>query len=147
MYRHTQTGSFGLIIWPLVAFELGMAWYVSDHLWIAVLLICTASVSAIIALAFRTLTIQDEGDFVGICYGPQPLVYKRIAYDQIDRAERSRSRWIDGWGVHWVPGRGWTYNIWGFDCVTLTMGKRTVRVGSDDAESLLAMISEKIASD
>jgi hypothetical protein len=74
-------------------------------------------------------------------------VYKRIAYDQIDRAERSRSRWIDGWGVHWVPGRGWTYNIWGFDCVTLTMGKRTVRLGSDDAESLLAMISEKITSD
>ncbi len=29
----------------------------------------------------------------------------------------ARSNWLDGWGIHYFPGRGIIYNLWGFDCV------------------------------
>lgn len=144
LYRHTQAGHFGLLIWPIVALQLALAWFFRDQLWLSVLMVVIACVVATVALSFRTLTIQDEGDFVGICYGPLPLAYKRIAYDSIDSVMQSQTRWIDGWGIHWVPSRGWTYNIWGYDCIELQVGKRTVRLGTDDPEGLLAMLQAKI---
>ena len=61
-------------------------------------------------------------------------------------AEPDRSNVIDGWGIHWVPGRGWTYNLWGFDCVRLTLaGGRTIRVGTDDPRSLAQFVQTRIA--
>ena len=58
--------------------------------------------------------------------------------------EIGRTNIIDGWGIHYFPGRGWTYNIWGFDCVKLTLGRKIIRVGTDDAEELAKFIREKI---
>ena len=37
-----------------------------------------------------------------------------------------------------MPGRGWTYNLWGFDCVKLTLGRKIIRVGTNDAEGRVA---------
>jgi hypothetical protein len=147
MYRHTQTGRIGWLLWPLVALELALAWVLRDQFWIMLLVIAVACVLAVAACSFRTLTIQDEGDYVGILFGPLPLFYKRIAYDAIEHVERGRTRWIDGWGIHWVPGRGWTYNVWGFDCVKLTTRGKTVRLGTDDPEGLLAMLQAKTMRD
>jgi hypothetical protein len=50
---------------------------------------------------------------------------------------------VEGWGIHFMPGRGWTYNLWGFGCVKLTLGRKVIRVGSDDAEDLAAVIRDK----
>ena len=68
---------------------------------------------------------------------------KRIPYGEITAVEADRTKFLDGWGVHWVPGRGWTYNIWGYDCVKLTLGKRVIRVGSDDVGNLLGFLRTK----
>ncbi|MCG8583881.1 MAG: hypothetical protein MI757_04125 [Pirellulales bacterium] len=146
MYRHTQTGYWGWVIWPVVGLQLWLAWYFRDQLWLSLLMLGMAAVVGVIALSFQSLTIQDEGDFLGICFGPIPLAYKRIDYDEIDRVERGQTKWIDGWGIHWVPGRGWTYNIRGFDCVKLTMGERTVRLGTDDPAGLLEMLERKVGA-
>ena len=43
-----------------------------------------------------------------------------------------------------MPGHGWTYNFWGFGCVKLTLGRKIVRVGTDDADELAKVIREKI---
>jgi hypothetical protein len=144
MYRHTQIGRLGLILWPIVALVFGFAWVLRDEPVLVAVMLVTGVAMVVVTLSFGTLTIQDEGDFVGISFGPLPLIYKRIEYEKIDSVERGRSRWIDGWGIHWVPGRGWTYNVWGFDCVTLTMGNRTLRLGTDDPEGLTAMLESKI---
>ena len=48
--------------------------------------------------------------------------------------------------VPWWPfalGHGWTYNIWGFACVKLTLGRKIIRVGTYDAEGLAKVICEK----
>jgi hypothetical protein len=53
---------------------------------------------------------------------------------------------MDGWGIHYVPFRGWTYNLWGFDCVVLQLGSKTVRIGTDDADNLLAFLERQIGT-
>ena len=79
-------------------------------------------------------------------YGPLPWFRKAVPYTEITAVERGRSTLVDGWGIHWVPFRGWTYNLWGFDCAVLRLGSRIVRIGTDDAENLVAFLQEKIAA-
>ena len=59
-------------------------------------------------------------------------------------SNRGRSSWIDGWGIHWIPGRGYTYNLWGFSCAKLDVRGRTVRIGSDDADKLVEFLKSKL---
>ena len=46
--------------------------------------------------------------------------------------------------IHYIPFRGWTYNLWGFACVKLTLGRKIVRVGTDDADELAKVVREKM---
>lgn len=104
------------------------------------------AVMILLALSFCTLTVADEGDSLLVRFGPLPLFSKHVAYDQISHAEPAKSSFIDGWGIHYVPGRGWTYNLWGWECVLLKVNGRTVRIGSDDAENLASFIQTKIGA-
>jgi len=96
---------------------------------------------------FTSLTIGDEGDFLSIRFGPLPVIRKTIRYADITAVEIGRTSFIDGWGIHYMPGSGWTYNIWGFACVKLTQGRKIIRVGTDDAEGLAEVIREKAGLD
>lgn len=99
------------------------------------------------AFSFRWLRVRDEGDYLGVRFGPIPLFGKRFRYADISSAEPDRTSIVDGWGIHWVPGRGWTYNLWGFECVRLTLKNgRTVRVGTDDPSGLAAFLQQKLGS-
>ncbi len=98
----------------------------------------------VVAYSFRSLRVVDEGNALALQFGPIPLFRKRFTYTDIVSADRDQSSVIDGWGIHWVPGRGWTYNLWGFDCVRLTLtGIRTARVGTDDPEGLASFLKRK----
>jgi hypothetical protein len=57
--------------------------------------------------------------------------------------KRSRSKVVDGWGIHCVVGRGWTWNLWGFDCVELRVKGTTYRIGSDDADALARFLQSR----
>ncbi len=72
--------------------------------------------------------------------------FKTIRYADITGVEVGRTSILDGWGIHFIPGRGWTYNLWGFACVKLTLGRKIIRVGTDDAEGLARVIREKTGS-
>jgi hypothetical protein len=98
----------------------------------------------LIAYSFRSLHVVDECNALALKFGPIPLFRKRFPYAHIFSADCDRSTVIDGWGIHWIPGRGWIYNLWGFDCVRLILtGNRTVRVGTDDPEGLASFLKEK----
>jgi len=86
-------------------------------------LVMAAAILALCGLAFGSLTIRDEGEYLAIRFGPLPVLCKRIRYADITGVETGRTKLIDGWGIHYMPGRGWTYNLWGYDCVKLTLGK------------------------
>jgi hypothetical protein len=98
------------------------------------------------AYSFRSLRVVDNGQSLALRFGPLPLFRKRIRYADIRSAEPDRTTVCDGWGIHWVPGRGWTYNLWGFDCIRLTLaGGRTIRIGTDEPDELAAFLNRKLA--
>ncbi|MBM4045415.1 MAG: hypothetical protein FJ279_09890 [Planctomycetes bacterium] len=99
---------------------------------------------AFVAFCLQTLTVRDEGTHLTLRYGPIPVFRHRIPYDAMTEAKRARSSWIDGWGIHWAPGRGWIYNLWGFDCVEIRLGQKLVRVGTDDPDGLTRFLDAKI---
>jgi len=98
----------------------------------------------VLAFSFRELTVSDEGQHLRIQYGPLPLFGRSILYSSITEVEPGRSRLVDGWGIHWIPGRGWTFNLWGFDCVVLHLGPRIVKIGTDDVEGLLEFLRRRV---
>ena len=58
-------------------------------------------------------------------FGPLPVLRKTFRYADITGVEIGRTSVIDGWGIHYMPGRGWTYNLWGFNCVKLCWAERS----------------------
>jgi hypothetical protein len=142
VYEHTQSGRWHYLLMAVAAVSLAAAWYMPDPTGRFALAAVAAAV-VLVALMFMNLTVRDEGERLALRFGLLPLLRKSIAYADISAAEPDRSKVIDGWGIHWVLGRGWTYNIWGFDCVRLTVKGRTIRIGTDDRDALLAFLRGK----
>jgi hypothetical protein len=142
-YRHVQHGWFH---WLLVAFALlwiGAA-FVVEPLWIRLALFAMAGLFGLLAALFSRLEIASEGRHLVARFGLLGFPSRRVAYDDIESFERARSTLIDGWGIHWVPGRGWTWNLWGRDCVELETRGGFLRLGTDDPEGLVAHLTERV---
>jgi hypothetical protein len=146
-YEHTQWAPMYLLMLLPGLSVLFLAIVVSGQA--EVLLVSLLASAGLVgtAYSFRKLHVVDEGDVLAIRFGPIPVFRKRIPYDRIVAAEADRTTVVDGWGIHWVPGRGWTYNLWGFDCVRLTCADgRTIRVGTDDPEGLARFLKRKLGA-
>jgi hypothetical protein len=146
-YERTQHGRWHLILLAAASGMLVGAWLARDELTVAVLLPVIAAIFVLLALMFGSLTIRDEAEWLVLRYGPLPVFRKKIRYLDITSVEPGRISIIDGWGIHYIPGRGWTYNLWGFGCVKLTVGRKIVRVGTDDANNLAGFLRDKLAQD
>ncbi len=155
-YKHTQHGrwhylfllfsvAMAVAVW-LTRRELGV-WLLHRHLTVLNLVLATAAIFAVCGLMFGSLTIRDEGERLALRFGPLPILRKRIRYADITGVEIGRTKIIDGWGIHYTPGRGWTYNLWGFGCVKLTLGRKVIRVGSDDVDDLARFLRDKLTQD
>jgi hypothetical protein len=90
----------------------------------------------VLAGAFHHLTVDDAGDSLSIRFGPVPLFRRIVRYEDMSSVEVSQTTFLDGWGIHMSVRGGWVWNLWGRDCVVIHMLNRTLRVGSDDWESL-----------
>jgi len=143
-YSRTQHGRFHYGLYVAVAAALAAAWGSRHQPFLMWVVLGVAGLMFLFAQSFHHLTVRDEGDVLAIRFGPLPLLRKRIPYSRITAVEPGRTSLVDGWGVHWIPGRGWTYNIWGFDCVKISLGNRVIRVGTDDVENLVAFLSDRI---
>jgi len=142
-YDHTQRGGLRIVLDLSAGLMFVMAWLSRAVRVPALILVATGAVFLALGFCFRELTVRDEGDYLRVRYGPLPLLGTRIRYDEITSVEPARTSWLDGWGIHWIPGRGWTYNLWGFDCVRLTVGGKTISVGTDDVENLARFLRDK----
>jgi hypothetical protein len=145
-YEHTQRGRLHYLLFAAALTPLAMGLAVGrggPGAWYG--FVALTAVLAVIAFCFARLTVRDEGTHLMLRYGPLPLFRKRIAYAEMEAATPSRSRMIDGLGVHWMPGRGWTYNLWGFDCVKIDRpGKSSLRVGTDQPRELAEFLGRRI---
>ncbi len=145
-YEHTQHGKLHHIYWGFTAAALVAFWFARGFPDIAVWCLILAATGMLISFVFSNLTVRDGGDRLLLRFGPLPLLRKGIRYADITGVERGRTNWADGWGIHYVPRRGWTFNIWGYDCVKLTLGCKVIRVGSDDVDRLVEFLSKKSAA-
>jgi hypothetical protein len=145
-YQHTQKAPLYLIVLATAAAQFGLAvWFMRVALTPTIVLVAAAILMVIIAFCFRQLTVRDEGEHLAIRYGPLPIFRRRVPYSKIMAVEVGRSSLIDGWGIHYCPGRGTVYNLWGFWCAVVRLDKKTIRIGTDDVEGLVAFIKTKVA--
>jgi hypothetical protein len=127
------------------ATALIVAWFARDtRLPFLVLAIVLLISYAFCALCFGQLTVCDEGECLRVRFGPAPLFGTRIRYAEVTAFAPDRSKFIDGWGIHHIPWRGTTYNIWGYDCVTFDVSGRIVRVGTDDPRGLIEFLKARV---
>ena len=145
-YAHTQKGALHLILSGIAAMLILSAWLTFDEPRLAIILAVTGCVMVVFAFSFRSLTVFDDGERLAIRYGPIPLFRKSIAYADITSVEAGRSSVVDGWGIHYFPGRGWTYNLWGFGCAVVHREQAVLRIGSDDVENLVRFLKRRIQS-
>lgn len=145
-YEHTQKAPLGLLLILLSGLIL-VETVMASH---GISVICVSSVFAVIllflGLCFGRLTVRDEGTFLSVRFGPLPVFRTSIPYFAITSVEASRICIFDGWGIHWLPGRGYIFNIWGYGCVRILLGDESVRVGTDDVDGLLNFLESRIES-
>ena len=94
--------------------------------------------------AVESLTVEDRQDRLLVRYGRFSWPRRSFPYRKMTAATPGRTTPVDGWGIHWVLGRGWTYNLWGRECVVIQMGRTTVRIGTDDSEGLASLLRARI---
>jgi hypothetical protein len=143
-YEHVQRGRLHIIFWAVAAVMVAGASLASSSRAAEGFALAVAGIFVLCALMFGTLTVRGDGECLTLRYGPLPVFRKRVRYADVTAVEPGCTSIIDGWGIHYIPWRGWTYNLWGFGCVKLTLGKRVLRVGSDDVENLAAFLKAKI---
>ncbi len=100
-----------------------------------------AGVILLVALClFASLTVEIK-DRTIICYFGPGLIRRTIALSDIREVRPVRNSWFLGWGIRWMPGRYWLWNVSGFEAVelTLTNGKQ-FRIGTDEPDSLIQAI-------
>ncbi|RKY19959.1 MAG: hypothetical protein DRQ55_09235 [Planctomycetota bacterium] len=110
------------------------------------MLMAFSGVLIVLSLCFQQLRVRDVGDRLEVRFGPVPLLRRSVRYADITRATPSRSSLLDGWLVHWAPGGGWIWNIWGRDVVELTLTDGRLRVGTNDQDGLLEHLQQRIGS-
>ena len=143
-YEHTQRAPLHYILIGIAALLAGIAAAASDEPLVVAIVASVAGVFFVLALSFRSLEVFDDGQRLRVRFGPLPLFSTSINYAEITGVEAGQSSLIDGWGIHYVPGRGWLYNLWGFRCVVVHMGNKVVRVGTDDVDRLVAFLNSRI---
>ena len=142
-YRHIQHSPFHVLLWVASVLVFIAAWSVpqaAPSIGFAVV-----GLSMIFfALSFRTLEVMGEENELVVRYGPLNLFGTRLAYAKMTDVSVGKSSLIDGWGIHFIPLRGWTFNLWGFDCAVIHLGHKTIRIGSDDADNLVAFLNQRL---
>ena len=139
-YDHTQCSPLGLWLYVIAIGMFVWSWFCpppANHI-----LHFSGVVMMLIATSFLQLRVQDEGDQLGIRFGPLPLFAKTIRYDDITAVEPDRTTLLEGWGIHKSFRGGWVWNIWGRDCVLVDHAHRT-RIGTDDVANLVAFLRHR----
>ncbi len=142
-YYHRQYGKLHWALFAAGLLLLVFGWFLPRNPGVTLSALVSASAMFVLALAFQYLTVCDTGQSLVVRFGPLPLVSRRIPYDAITSVRLETAKLIDGWGAHWIPFRGWTYNVAGSQCATVKLGRKNIRIGSDDAENLVRFLTAK----
>ena len=138
-YRHTQVGTV-IIVAVLGAALVTLVVFVptagANTLPALVVFVLTA-----VALSlFSWLTVEIDKDVITCRFGVG-LIRKSIPLSHVEQVHTVVNSWLVGWGIRWVPGRYWVWNVSGLRAVELVMKDGTrFRIGTDEPEALVRAI-------
>ena len=144
LYEHTQPGyaiRWGLGLGALVVLVTTLPLMLIQRAFVIVPVLVIAILVAI-GLLFHAMTVQVSDAYLTLWFGPGVLK-RRWVLEEIVQVKAVRNPWWYGWGIHWVPGRGWIYNVAGWEAIEIerTRGSR-VRIGTDEPQALLAAVKK-----
>ena len=144
-YSHTQVGAAmiaGLVIMIVAAFVM-MATVPPP---VGTLSAVIVLLGGLVLASFVSLTVEIEGGTLTCRFGPG-FIKKQIPLAEIAQATAVRNPWFVGWGIRWIPGRYWVWNVSGFQAVELAMKNgRKFRIGTDEPEALVRAIQTGLQS-
>ena len=143
-YRHTQRGPLHWILVGVAVVGLVLATTVVEHPVPRAYVLIGVVLLGLFASCFARLTVREEGGTLVAAFGPLPVFQKRLPYEDVVSFRPTESLFMDGWGIHWIPGRGWTWNIWGKVCVEFETTRGLLRIGTDDVDGLVAHLEERL---
>ena len=145
MYEHVQRSPIHLLLYILTAFMFVFAWQIRSDVAPSIVVLIVALIMFVVTLSFQTLTVSDrDGEHLDVRYGPLNLFGTKLNYREITKVEQGQTSLIDGWGIHFIPFRGWTINLWGFECAKIWHSNRVIRIGTDDSENLIRFLRERM---
>ena len=147
-YQHTQRGPWSFVLLAVVASNLTLAVRLlgNEPAWASWLFLSVALLMTFMTFCFQSLTTTVSETSLRVHFGPIPLLEKKVLLEEIVSVRPEKSSLLDGWGVHWTPGKGWIYNMWGFDCLAINLGTRHFRVGTNDPEQLCEVLERAISA-
>ncbi len=142
-YEHTQVGRWtrrALLTAAVAVLAMTVVTPVAGREADRIMMITVALVLAGAGLVFGSLTVRFEQRDRVVAFG-SGWPRRRVPLDRIARAEATRTRWYEGWGIR-LTTRGWLWNVSGLDAVLLTLrdGKRLL-IGTDPPDRLLNAIN------
>jgi hypothetical protein len=146
LYEHTQRGWFGipaLLVCAVIAAVVVANDDISTE-WLLFSLAIIVLVLILMVLFSRLKVVAEEERLVASFTLGRP--HRVVEFDKVRAVRRVRNRWWHGWGIRWIPG-GSMYNVWGFDAVEFEFVAGGVfRVGTDEPDELLAVVSPRVGS-
>ena len=100
---------------------------------------------ALLAPGLYHLTVEDEGHWLAVRFGPLPLFRTGVRYEDIEGVEVGRTTLLDCCGIHWSLRGGWVWSLWGWECIVVRRRRGVLRVGTDDAANLARFLEAKTA--
>jgi len=144
-YQHVQYSPIWLLLLLISGIQFTCAVLFEMPGAARITLALAGTLVAALALSFQYLLVEDANDRLSISFGPIPLFRTSIEYADMLDVEATRSRLIDGLGIHYALGRGWIWNIWGRQCVSIHHKRGRLLVGTDDPNGLLEFLRGRIA--
>ncbi len=139
-YRHTQVGLVIIVLLAVAIVVILLTLLMNiGNIPILVLTELVIVFVAVLAL-FYSLNIEIKENVL-ICSFGVGLIRKKIPLSEIREVRKVENPWYAGWGIRWMPGRYWLWNVSGFHAVEIILenGKR-FRLGTDEPESLVNAI-------
>lgn len=148
MYHHVQRAPWYLLLIVIGVGEIVFAAFLPVTNIIRLILGVSAGVLLLLSFTFKQLSVFEENEVLVVQFGPLPSLRRRLPFSEMESVTRGRTTILDGWGIHLSPRGGWTWNIWGRDCVTVRLrGNRIIHIGTDDPEGLGAFLHQRVSTE
>jgi hypothetical protein len=143
-YKHTQIG-LAIIVPVSVAIIVFLVMLVAGRVivpvWSAAAIVL---ITPLLLAFFGTLTVSIDGERLLAKFGIG-LVRKSIPLSRIASFQSIRMRWLHGFGIHWIPFRGWLYNVSRLKAVEIIMKSgRHIFIGTDEPEVLCKALEKSV---